>query len=439
MVPCASTEDDQNVTVDSETVVSPAKTPETAQLPDFIKTQSGAGITFYDRRKIFPSRVRYGSMASACLVKTPSVNPGPVLEKLMETGFVEEMDGSFNQELAVPVEFVTLPDGETCGVLLTNLADCVQGFTNLQIRADMTVPNLFGLLSKLSNAISCLADNELYFCKWDGHQFYSAVQFGMVTVVLDGESLQDDAKLYPPEAVNRALSAALLYYLTGALPTMEDGTPYETSVEVTTQAILRFQGNDQTVQTEDPCAEVYWNALPQKLRDTFAACFFAPDAPAPSAQKWAQLFADLAQTVEGETCFHCGRQVISGVAVCPHCGQNLDKRNLLSKWLVTDPAATYKFGFVLPVNMILDYAVLSPSRLKGNLLRMGYSKKQNMLALQNISGDVLSVDYGEEGTLDVEPKGIFTMKSGMQITCPRMQGMTLTLLGFDPQDSWEVE
>ena len=175
------------------------------------------------------------------------------------------------------------------------------------------------------------------------------------------------------------------------------------------------------------------------MREAFEACFFAPDRPAPDARKWAQLFTELAETVEGEPCFNCNKMVFYGTSVCPHCGGNLDKRQLLSKWLVINDARPHKYGFVLPVNMLLDSAMLAPNHPKGNLMRMVYSKKRNLLALQNLSSSVLSIDYGDLGQIEAETQSLVALKSGMQITGVQLRGITLKLLGFERNDSWEVD
>ena len=439
MVTKESADDTLATAGEAEAVAKPDNTAQTALLPDFIKTRSGIGMTFYDRKKRFPTRVRYGSAVSSCLVEAPSVEPGPILEKFMETGFVEEKDGGFNQEITVPVELITLPSGENCAVLLTDLSNCVKGLTNLQTQKAVTVSKLFGMLAKQANAVACLEDNGIYLQKWDGQAFYFNAGFGVFALVLDGQLLSDDTKLNEEGAVDQALAATLLYQLTGAYPTVGEGKPYGTLIEVQQEPVICFDSVGRFVCTEDPQAESFWIGLPQKLREAFEACFFAPDRPAPDARKWAQLFTELAETVEGEPCFNCNKMVFYGTSVCPHCGGNLDKRQLLSKWLVINDARPHKYGFVLPVNMLLDSAMLAPNHPKGNLMRMVYSKKRNLLALQNLSSSVLSIDYGDLGQIEAETQSLVALKSGMQITGVQLRGITLKLLGFERNDSWEVD
>ena len=432
--------DDTLITAgEAEAVAKPDNTAETSVLPDFIKTRSGIGITFYDRKKLFPIRVRYGSTVSSCLVEAPSVEPGPILEKLMEVGFIEEKDGGFNQEITVPVELITLPNGENCAVLVTDLSNCTKGLTNLQTQETVTVSKLFGMLSKQANAVACLEDNGIYLQKWDGQAFYFNTGFGVFALVLDGQLLSDDTKLNEEGAVDKTLAATLLYQLTGAYPTVGDGKPYGTLIEAQEEPVICFDGVERSIHTKDPVAETFWNGLPRKLREAFEDCFFALDCPAPDARKWAQLFTELAETVEGESCFNCNKMVFSGASVCPHCGGNLDKRQLLSKWLVVNDTSPYKYGFVLPVNMLLDSAMLAPNHPKGNSMRMVYSAKRNLLALQNLGSSVLSVDYGNLGQIEAEPQSLFALKSGMKITGSQLQGITLKLLGFERKDSWEVD
>ena len=407
--------------------------------PDFIKSQSGTGITFYNRQKVFPSRVRYGSTATACLAEVPVTEPGAILEKYMAQGFLEDQNGDFNQELTVPVEFVTLPSGENCVVLLTDLSSYVRGFSNLQKQDGVTSRHMFGVLSKLSNAICCLKDNDLYLSKWDGHHFYFSAQYGVFTLVLDGEALSEGIQSESEVATNKALAATLLYCLIGAFPVTGDGVPYGHLIDAPSCAVIRFDGTNKSVITDDPSAAAFWETLPIKLKDAFEACFFDPEAPCQDARQWVQLFYDLADTVESECCFHCGKAVFSGIRACPFCQGDLDKRNLLSKWLVTDKSRSLKFGLALPVNAILDYATLSSDLPKGKLLQIGYSAKRNILALKNISSATLAVDYGELGTIDVPPQTLFSLKSGMQFMVSQKHGITLTLLGFDLQDSWEVK
>lgn len=424
-----------------ETVKSAVREETRADIlfPDFIKAQSGAGITFYNRKKVFPTRVRYGSTATACLAEVPVIDPGPVLEKYMARGFLEDRNGDFNQDLAVPVEFVTLPDGENCAVLLTDLSSYKQGFCNLQKQDGATSRHLFGVLSKLSNAICCLKDNDLYLSKWDGHHFYFSAQYGVFTLVLDGEALSEGIQSGSEVDTNKALAATLLYCLIGAFPVTGDDAPYGHLIDAPSCAVVRFDGTNRSVSTDDPSAAAFWEALPIKLKDAFEACFFDPEAPCQDARQWVQLFNDLADTVESECCFHCGKAVFSGIRACPFCQGDLDKRNLLSKWLVTDKSRSLKFGLALPVNAILDYATLSSDLPKGKLLQIGYSAKRNILALKNISSATLAVDYGELGTIDVPPQTLFSLKSGMQFMVSQKHGITLTLLGFDLQDSWEVK
>lgn len=407
--------------------------------PDYIKAQSGTGITFYNRKKVFPTRVRYGSTATACLAEVPVTEPGPVLEKYMVQGFLEDQNGDFNQELAVPVEFITLPSGENCAVLLTDLSSYVRGFCNLQKQGGVTSRYLFGVLAKLANAICCLKDNGLYLSKWDGHQFYFCVQYGVFTMVLDGEALSEGVQSESEIDTNKALAATLLYCLIGAFPVDSEGTPYGHLIEAPSSAVVRFDGTNRSVSPDDPDAAAFWESLPQKLKESFEACFFNPEAPCQDAHQWVQLFNNLAENIESECCFYCGKTVFSGIRACPFCRGDLDKRNLLSKWLVTDKSRSLKFGLALPVNTVLDYASLSSDLPKGRLFQIGYSAKRNILALQNISSATLTVDYGDLGTIEVPPQTLFSLKSGMQFMVSQKHGITLTLLGFEIQDSWEVK
>lgn len=407
--------------------------------PDFIKAQSGAGITLYNRQKVFPTRVRYGSTATACLVEAPVTEPGAVLEKYMAQGFLEDQNGDFNQELTVPVEFVTLPSGENCAVLLTDLSSYVQGFCNLQKQDGVTSRHLFGVLSKLSNAICCLKDNDLYLSKWDGHHFYFSVQYGVFTLVLDGEALSEGVQSGSEIDTNKALAATLLYCLIGAFPVDAEDTPYGYLIDAPACAVIRFDGTNRSVNTNDPSALAFWETLPQKLKEAFETCFFDPEAPCLDARQWVQVFNDLADSVESECCFYCGKSVFSGTKVCPFCQCDLDKRKLLSKWLVTDRSRTLKFGLALPVNTVLDYATLSSDLPRGKLLQIGYSAKRNALALKNISHETLTVDYGDLGNVEVTPQTLFSLKRGMQFSVSDKHNITLTLLGFDSQDSWEVD
>lgn len=424
-----------------ETVKSAVREEAQANMlfPDFIKAQSGAGITFYNRKKVFPTRVRYGSIATACLAEVPVIDPGPVLEKYMAQGFLEDRNGDFNQDLAVPVEFVTLPDGENCAVLLTDLSSYKQGFCNLQEQDGATSRHLFGILSKLSNAICCMKDNDLYLSKWDGHHFYFSAQYGVFTLVLDGEALSEGVQDGPEIDTNKSLAATLLYCLIGAFPVVAGEIPYGSLIDAPTCAVVHFDGANKSVSTDNPSVAVFWETLPIKLKEAFEACFFDPEAPCPDARQWTQLFNDLADSVESECCVHCGKVVFSGTSVCPFCQGDLDKRNLLSKWLVTDKSRSLKFGLALPVNAILDCSTLSSDLPKGKLFQIGYSAKRNIMALQNISNATLTVDYGELGTIDVSPQTLFSLKSGMQLMVSQKHGITLTLLGFEPKDSWEVK
>lgn len=412
--------------------------PENLLLPDFIKTDSGIGITFFNRSRVFPARIKYGSVPSSCLVRVPA-GDSTLLEAFMAQGILEEVDGTINREIFIPVELVCLPDGERCAVLTEDISGCAQGFINLQADGNAGCQSHFGILSKMANAVGCLLDNNLFLSRWDGHQFYVNPEYGVFSVVLDGADLERLDTQDSTEATNRALAASLLCYLTGAVPVLDEDTPYARLIHAPAQSVIKFDRDNGVIRPDNSGAADFWDTLPEKLRDAFQTCFCAPDSPSPNARFWAQLLADLAENVAEEPCIHCGKRLIAGTAVCPYCQGNQDKRNMLARWLIADSDTGIRFGLALPVNMILDFAALSSGLPKGNFLRMGYNAKRNLLAMQNISADLLTVDYGELGTIEVKPNTIFALKKGMHIAVPHTNGITMTLLGFDWQDSWEDE
>lgn len=416
-----------------------AEVKEETLFPDFIKAQNGTGITFYNRKKGFPVRVRYGSIVSACLTESSVAEPTDSLKQYMTQGFLEDRNGEFNQELVLPIDFVTLPSGENCAVLATDLSGCVQGFSNLQMQKNADGRNVFEVLGKLAKAVGCLKDNGLHLTKWDGHQLFTCVEYGVLAMVLDGMDLVIENIPEETSHSGRELAAVLLCCLTGAFPVDGEGVPYGTLIDAPASAVLRFDGTAQTVCSDDPQAAAFWNSLPQKVREAFEDCFFRLEAPCRDAYQWAEFFEEMAQTAESERCIHCGKTVFASVMECPFCQGNLDKRKLMSRWLVTDNLRSLKFGLAMPANMMLDCAMLSADFPKGKLFQIGYSAKRNVLALKNISSEPMTVDYGDLGTIQAEPQSIFLLKIGMQITVTRKRDITMTLLGFDLQDSWEAE
>jgi len=72
-------------------------------------------------------------------------------------------------------------------------------------------------------------------------------------------------------------------------------------------------------------------------------------------------------------------------------------------------------------------------------MQIGYSEKHNLLALKNLGNEIITADYGENGTVKAKNQTVFVLKPGMKITVPSSGNITMTLLGFDLPYLWEDE
>jgi RNA polymerase subunit RPABC4/transcription elongation factor Spt4 len=310
-----------------------------------------------------------------------------------------------------------------------------RGFSNL-IESGASVRACIETLAKFAGVMACLESNECYNVDWRGDKFYFNADYESFCFTFDGAGFAADGFSDVEKAKsNRIIAASIVYSLTGAVPSVE-GIRYDAPGTELEEETIRFDADAPHGEASSAYSQILWDALPEKLRKSLCDCFAGQEI---SAKQWEDTLRDIASNTEEEACFHCDKQVLLGTQVCPYCGKSLKKDQLVSKWVISDASSLMKLGIALPVNVILDKVTVSSSLPKGDLLRMGVHNRDNLLVLQNLSGDVLTADYGELGIVDVKPHGIFLAQKGMKITVSRSLGAEMTCMGFEMKDSWEAE